>query len=54
MTAPEHDKDKNPYVIRYNKAEDVHYLASEKNGKKTKWMAIYNHGIWEQKHKDNT
>ena len=33
MSAPEHDKDGNPYIVRYNKAEDIHYLASEKNGK---------------------
>ena len=38
MSAPETDRG-NPYVIRYNKAEDTHYLASEKDGKKTKWTA---------------
>jgi DNA topoisomerase-1 len=54
MTAPENDKDRNPYIIRYNKAEDIHYLASEKNGKKTKWLAVYNNGRWEEKHKDST
>lgn len=54
MSAPEQDKDRNPYVVRYNKAEDIHYLASEKNGKKTKWIAIYNNGEWQQKHKDST
>ena len=26
----------NPYVIRYNRTEDVHYLASEKDGKENK------------------
>ena len=48
MSAPEKDKDGNPYVIRYNKSEDTHYLASEKDGKKTKWTAIYNNGEWVQ------
>ena len=48
MSAPEKDRDGNPYVIRYNKSEDVHYLASEKDGKKTKWTAVYNNGEWVQ------
>jgi DNA topoisomerase-1 len=48
MSAPEKDRDGNPYVIRYNKSEDVHYLASEKDGKKTKWTAVYNNGEWIQ------
>jgi DNA topoisomerase-1 len=48
MSAPEKDRDGNPYVIRYNKSEDVHYLASEKDGKKTKWTAVYDNGEWVQ------
>ena len=48
MSAPEKDRDGNPYVIRYNKSEDVHYLASEKDGKKTKWTAVFNNGEWVQ------
>jgi len=48
MSAPEKDSDGNPYVIRYNKSEDMHYLASEKDGKKTKWTAVYNNGEWVQ------
>ena len=48
MSAPEKDRDGNPYVIRYNKSEDAHYLASEKDGKKTKWTAVYNNGEWVQ------
>ena len=28
--------------------EDVHYLASEKDGKKTKWTALFNNGEWVQ------
>ena len=48
LIAPEIDKDGNPYVIRYNRTEDTHYLASEKDGKKTKWTATYNDGIWSE------
>ena len=48
MSAPEKDRDGNPYVIRYNKTDDVHYLASEKDGKKTKWTAVYDNGKWVQ------
>ena len=48
MSAPEKDRDGNPYVIRYNKTDDVHYLASEKDGKKTKWTAVYDNGEWVQ------
>tara|TARA_B100001029_G_scaffold8860_1_gene6207 strand:- start:370 stop:2997 length:2628 start_codon:yes stop_codon:yes gene_type:complete len=35
LSAPKNDPEGNPYVIRYNKVEDTHYLASEKDGKKT-------------------
>jgi DNA topoisomerase-1 len=48
MSAPEKDRDGNPYVIRYNKTDDVHYLASEKDGKKTKWTAVFANGEWVQ------
>ena len=48
LKAPEHDSDGNPYIIRYNRTEDVHYLASEKDGKKTKWTAVYTDGEWVQ------
>jgi DNA topoisomerase-1 len=51
-SAPTHDKDGNPYVIRYNKTEDMHYLASEKDGKKTKWTAVYVDDNWKQNLKD--
>ncbi len=48
LSAPEKDKDGNPYVIRYNRTDDVHYLASEKDGKKTKWTATFTNGEWVQ------
>ena len=46
LLAPEEDTDGNPYVIRYNRTDDIHYLASEKDGKKTKWTATYSDGGW--------
>ncbi|MEC9415691.1 MAG: type I DNA topoisomerase [Pseudomonadota bacterium] len=48
MSAPQNDKDGNPYVVRYNKNNDIHYVASEKDGKKTKWTAAYIDGHWEE------
>ena len=52
MSAPENDRDGNPYVVRYNKSEDIHYLASEKDGKKTKWTAVFTNGSWEERLKE--
>ena len=49
LNAPEKDKDGNQYVVRYNRTDDIHYVASEKDGKKTKWTAIYSDGEWTQK-----
>ena len=46
LSAPVYDSEGNPYVIRYNRNEDVHYVASEKDGKKTKWTAAYTNGEW--------
>ncbi len=48
LSAPEKDKDGNPYIIRYNRTEDTHYVASEKDGKKTKWTALFSNGEWVQ------
>ena len=48
LSAPEKDTDGNPYVIRYNRTEDTHYVASEKDGKKTKWTALFSNGEWIQ------
>ena len=48
LSAPEKDRDGNPYVIRYNRTEDTHYVASEKDGKKTKWTALFSNGEWVQ------
>ena len=46
LAAPKHDIDGNPYIIRYNKLEDTHYLASEKDGKKTGYTASHNGEKW--------
>ena len=48
LSAPEKDRDGNPYVIRYNRTEDTHCAASEKDGKKTKWTALFSNGEWVQ------
>ena len=48
LNAPVKDKDGNPYVIRYNRTDDIHYVASEKDGKKTKWTASFNKGEWKE------
>ena len=48
LSAPEKDRDGNPYVIRYNRTEDTNYVASEKDGKKTKWTALFSNGEWVQ------
>ena len=52
LSAPEKDIDGNEYVIRYNRTDDIHYVASEKDGKKTKWTAVYYDGEWKQNKKD--
>ena len=49
MIAPVFDYVGFKCFIRINKADDIHYLASEKDGKKTKWTAIYANNKWEQK-----
>ena len=46
LDAPKNDDKGNPYIIRYNKVEDTHYLASEKDGKKTGNTAIHNGEQW--------
>ncbi len=46
LCAPKHDIDGHPYIIRYNKVEDTHYLASEKDGKKTGNTASHNGEKW--------
>jgi DNA topoisomerase-1 len=48
LSGPTADRDNNPYVIRYNKSEDTHYLASEKDGKKTKWTAVFDNNEWRE------
>ena len=48
LSAPEKDRDGNPYVVRYNRTEDTHYVASEKDGKRTKWTALFSNGEWVQ------
>ena len=44
--APKYDPDKNPSIIRFSRKNKEHYLASEKNGKATKWKSFYRNGHW--------
>jgi len=46
LEASKKDSEGNPYIIRYNKVEDTHYLASEKDGKKTGNTATHNGTKW--------
>ena len=46
LEAPKKDSEGHPYIIRYNKVEDTHYLASEKDGKKTGNTATHNSDKW--------
>ena len=46
LEAPKKDSEGHPYIIRYNKIEDTHYLASEKEGKKTGNTATHNGTKW--------
>jgi len=54
LDAPEKDNEGNPYIIRYNRTDDTHYIASEKDGKKTGNTASYNEikMVWQIKEKD--
>ena len=46
LEAPKKDGQGNAYIIRYNKLEDTHYPASEKDGKKTGNTATHNGTKW--------
>ena len=48
LEAPESDPDGNPAQIRFARKTRQQFLASEKDGKATKWRAFYNNGQWEQ------
>ena len=48
LEAPESDPDGNPAQIRFARKTRQQFLASEKDGKATKWRAFYNDGRWEQ------
>ena len=53
LDAPEKDNEGNPYIIRYNRTDDTHYIASEKDGKKTGNTASYDEikMVWQIKEK---
>ncbi|WP_406663191.1 type I DNA topoisomerase [Gallaecimonas sp. GXIMD1310] len=44
--APVKDKDGNPTVVKFSRKTKSQYVASEKDGKATGWMAVYENGKW--------
>ncbi len=52
ISAPDLDDNGDPFIIRYNKSEDMHYIASEKEGKRTGITGSYSSGNWTIKEKD--
>ena len=48
LEAPENDPDGNPAMIRFARKTRQQFVASEKDGKATKWRAFYRNGRWEQ------
>ena len=48
LEAPEQDPDGNPALIKFARKTRQQFVASEKNGKATKWRAFYKDGRWEE------
>jgi DNA topoisomerase-1 len=44
--APEQDPDGNPAVVKYSRKTKEQFVASEVDGKATKWRAVYKNGKW--------
>jgi len=45
-SAPAHDPDGLPAVVRFSRKEKEHYVRTEKEGKPSGWMAVYQEGKW--------
>ena len=54
LDAPERDPDGNPAVIKFSTKTRQQFVASEKDGKRTKWSAFYRNGRWEQSDSNTT
>tara|TARA_B100000287_G_scaffold322120_1_gene306041 strand:- start:226 stop:1218 length:993 start_codon:yes stop_codon:yes gene_type:complete len=48
-SAPTADPEGDDLVIRFDKKDGSHYLSSELNGKKKKWIYVYEDGSWKEK-----
>ena len=46
LAAPEQDSDGGIYVVRFSRANNQQYVASEKNGQPNGWVAFYQDGQW--------
>lgn len=46
LAAPEQDPDEGIYVVRFSRASNQQYVASEKDGKPNGWTAFYEDGHW--------
>lgn len=54
LTAPSHDLDGNPAVIRYSRKNKEQYVATDNNGKATGWAAYYRSGKWQVEDKKSS
>ncbi|AKB05787.1 MULTISPECIES: type I DNA topoisomerase [Vibrio] len=45
-SAPAHDPDGLPAVVRFSRKEKEHYVRTETEGKPSGWMAVYQEGKW--------
>ena len=46
VLAPETDPDGNPALVKFSRKSGQQYVASEKDGKATKWSMLYEDGQW--------
>ncbi|AOA57197.1 type I DNA topoisomerase [Acinetobacter larvae] len=46
LEAPDCDPEGNPTIVKFSRKQQVQYVASEKDGKATKWSIFYQNGQW--------
>ena len=51
LSAPDTDPDGNATVVKYSRKNKEQFIASEKDGKATGWMAHYRNGQWQHQDK---
>ena len=54
LSAPDTDPDGNATVVKYSRKNKEQFIASEKDGKATGWMAHFRNGQWQQQDKKPT